>query len=222
MPAHSKRAQLLDGGLDLIHREGCASAGVAAIAAAGRAPKGSFYNHFRSKDAFVVAVLDRYFEEVRRELDEELLAAPGTPLDRIRGYFAQLRAGSVSEEFARGCLLGNLSAEMSPASPVIRAHLRELLAQWTAALAVVVQQAQDAGQARTDVPARTLAALLIDSWQGARLRRNVDRTADSIDAFAEVLLPALVGARLGQPSPQAQPGRPRTDPPAGASDDGSR
>ncbi len=212
MPAHSKRAQLIEGGLDLIHREGFAGTGVAAIAAAGRAPKGSFYNHFTSKDAFGVAVLGQYFEEVRGELDEVLLAAPGTPLDRIRGYFALLRAGSAGEGFARGCLIGNLSAEMSPVSPVIRDHLRGLLAQWTAALAAAVQEAQDADQARADVPAGTLAALLLDSWQGALLRGKVDRTADSIDAFIEVLLPALLEGgsdpHPADPQPSHRPGSP--------------
>jgi TetR/AcrR family transcriptional regulator, transcriptional repressor for nem operon len=199
VPAHSKRAQLIEGGLDLIHREGFARAGVAAITASGGAPKGSFYNHFESKDAFGVAVLDKYFEEVAAELQEALHGTPGTPLDRIRGYFALLRAGSAGEGFARGCLIGNLSAEVSPASPVIRAHLRDLLDQWTAAIAAVIQEAQDAGQARTSIAPATLAALLIDSWQGALLRAKVNRTADSIDAFIEVLLPALLSADRTQP-----------------------
>lgn len=192
MPAHSKRGQIIESGLELVHREGFASSGVAAIAAAAGAPKGSFYNHFESKEAFGVAVLDKYFDEVRGELDE-VLTAPGTPLERIHRYFQLLREGSIGEGFARGCLIGNLSAEASPASPAIRAHLRELLGQWRDAIATVIGQAQREGQARRDVPARTLAALLIDAWQGALLRAKVNRTPDSIDAFIQILLPALLG-----------------------------
>jgi TetR/AcrR family transcriptional repressor of nem operon len=194
VPAHSKRAKLIEGGLDLIHREGFTRTGVAAIAASSGAPKGSFYNHFESKDAFGVAVLDKYFEEVHAELQEALDGAHGTLLDRIRGYFALQRAGGAAEGFARGCLIGNFSAEVSPASPVIRAHLRDLLDQWTAAIATVIEQAQDAGQARTSMAPATLAALLIDSWQGALLRAKVTHAADSIDAFIEVLLPTLLDA----------------------------
>jgi TetR/AcrR family transcriptional regulator, transcriptional repressor for nem operon len=194
MPAHSKRDQIIEGGLDLVHQEGFASTGVAAIAAAAGAPKGSFYNHFESKEAFGVAVLDKYFDEVRDELNQVLLTSDGTPLQRILSYFEMLRAGSVSEGFARGCLIGNLSAEASPASPAIRSHLHELLDQWRDAIATAVSEAQQEDQARCDVPAVRLAALLIDAWQGALLRAKVYRNAESIDDFVHVLLPVLLGA----------------------------
>ncbi len=197
MPAHSKRDQIVASGLELVHRQGFAHTGVAAIAATAAAPKGSFYNHFESKEAFGLAVLDRYFDEVRSELSQALLTAPGPPLQRIRGYFGLLRDGSIGEDFACGCLIGNLSAEVSPVSPAIRAHLHDLFGQWRDALATVIGQAQLEGQVRRDILAATLAALLIDAWQGALLRAKVDRTAASIDDFLHVLLPSLLGIVRG-------------------------
>lgn len=194
MAGHSKRSQIVEAGLDLVHRQGFASSGVAAIAVAGGAPKGSFYNHFASKDVFGVAVLDKYFEEVRAEFAELLADTAGTPLGRLQRYFDLLREGGTCEGYARGCLVGNFSAEVTPTSPVIRARLQSILSEWRDAIAVVVQQAQDAGQARQDVPAGTLAALIIDAWQGALLRAKVERTSAALDGFAQVLLPSVLGA----------------------------
>jgi TetR/AcrR family transcriptional repressor of nem operon len=197
MPAHSKRAPIVEAGRDLVHRDGFAATGVAAIATAGGAPKGSFYNHFPSKDAFGVAVLDRYFVEVETALARTVGDTARPPVERIRAYFALLRDLGERDAHGRGCLIGNLSAEAAPASPAIRARLGELLAAWTAAIATAVAAGQADGTIRGDVAAATLAGLLIDAWQGALLRAKVERDAAPLDAYLEVLLPALLHPGTG-------------------------
>lgn len=192
MPGHSKRRPIIEAGLDLLHRDGFAATGVAAIAAAGGAPKGSFYNHFASKDAFGVAVLDRYYDGVHDALAATVGDTARPPVERIRAYFVLLRELGERDAHARGCLIGNLSAEAAPASPAIRAHLRSLLDAWTAAIGDAVADGQAARAIRADVPAATLAGLLVDAWQGALLRAKVRRTAAPLDAYLDVLLPALL------------------------------
>lgn len=194
MAARSKRQLIVESGLDLVHRHGFASSGVAAITAAGGAPKGSFYNHFASKDAFGVALLDRYFEDVQAALAVPLGDRAVPPVERIRRYFALLRDLGERDVHARGCLVGNLSAEASPSSRAIRARLESILAEWTESLATAVDEAQTRREARGDVQAATLAALLIDGWQGALLRAKVERTSAPLDAFLDVLLPSLLGS----------------------------
>ena len=192
MPAPSKRAPIVEAGLELLHRDGFATTGVAAIAAAGGAPKGSFYNHFPSKDAFGVAVLDRYFGDVEDALSGTVGDTARPPVERIRAYFALLRELGEHDAHARGCLIGNLSAEASPASQAIRDRLGELYAAWTSAIAAAVADGQTDGTIRADITATTLAALLVDAWQGALLRAKVARDAASLDAYLGVLLPALL------------------------------
>jgi len=65
MARPGKKAELVEAGLDLLHRRGFSATSVADIAEAAGVPKGSFYNHFKSKDDFGSAVLDLYFGEVR-------------------------------------------------------------------------------------------------------------------------------------------------------------
>ena len=47
------------------------------------------------------------------------------------------------------------------------------------------------------MPAETLAAVLIDGWQGALLRAKVERTSAPLDAFLDILLPSLLRAEPG-------------------------
>jgi TetR/AcrR family transcriptional regulator, transcriptional repressor for nem operon len=192
MIAHSKRSAIVEDGLDLVHRAGFANSGVAAIAAAAGAPKGSFYNHFESKDAFGIAILDRYFENVRATLGAILADRAEPATARIRRYFLLLRDIGSRDGFARGCLIGNLSAEVASVNELLGQHLRLLLAEWTSILAAAVEEAQHTGVARADVSAQSLAAILLDAWQGALLRAKVEHTPAALDAVLDVLLPTLL------------------------------
>jgi len=192
VPRTSKRQPIVEAGLELLHRDGFNGTGVAAIAAAAGAPKGSFYNHFPSKDAFGAAVLDRYFDDVRAALATTVADDDLAPVERVRTYFVLLRELGEPEHHARGCLIGNLSAEAAPASAVIRTRLDELLDRWTTAIAGALADGQATGDVRGDVPAATLATLLLDAWQGALLRAKVTRSAAPLDAFLDVLYPTLV------------------------------
>src|SRR6185369_16352868 len=106
MSRPSKRQELLEKGRDRVHRGGFAATSVADIAEAAGAPKGSFYNHFESKDDFGGAILDHYFEDVRAALDETLHAGKKPALARLRAYFVRLRNYVGQENYARGCLIG--------------------------------------------------------------------------------------------------------------------
>ena len=57
------RERLLDAGVEIFHRCGFNGCGVQEITEAAGVPKGSFYNHFVSKEALGAAVLDRYWQQ---------------------------------------------------------------------------------------------------------------------------------------------------------------
>src|SRR5260370_31253435 len=57
-PSH--REAILEGGMKVMFRLGYQGASVRDICSAAGVPHGSFTNHFRSKQAFAWAVLDRY------------------------------------------------------------------------------------------------------------------------------------------------------------------
>jgi TetR/AcrR family transcriptional regulator, transcriptional repressor for nem operon len=56
-------------------------------------PKGSFYHYFDSKDSFGLALIDAYAAHFARKLDRWLADESRPPLQRLRDFFADAKAG---------------------------------------------------------------------------------------------------------------------------------
>ncbi|MBN9513457.1 MAG: TetR family transcriptional regulator C-terminal domain-containing protein [Alphaproteobacteria bacterium] len=179
------REKLLTAGLEALHKRGFNGTGVQDITDAAKVPKGSFYNHFESKDALGVEVVERYAANGagRRE---PLMEGSGPPLTRLRTYFKALNQLGPATGFSRGCLLGNFGTELSAQSPAIRAALEAAFDDWTKAIAQVIAEAQKAGDVSRDIPAETLANFLLNAWEGAVMRSKVEKDPAALDAFLSV------------------------------------
>ena len=187
------RRRLLDAGLDLVHARGFASSGVQDITAAAGVPKGSFYAYFPSKEAFGAAVLEHYWSDIETRL-LPILGEDGLAQERVRRFFHALADDHEAGDFLLGCLIGNLSLELSGSSEPVRAELVRILDGWNEALTACVRSGQgaDAGDVRADLDATELASLLIEAWEGAALRGKVTRSRTPYDRFEAVTVPALL------------------------------
>src|ERR1700692_4161163 len=86
MPKPSNREKILTEGLRVVHEHGFAGASVRDIVHAAGVPPGSFTNHFASKEAFGLEIIDLYFAN-RREVNRETLRNDALPpLQRLRAY----------------------------------------------------------------------------------------------------------------------------------------
>lgn len=179
------RERVLAAAFEALHKNGFNATGVQDITDAAKVPKGSFYNHFESKEALGVEVVGLYVAR-GAERRQVLVAGRGAPLARLKAYFKSLNQLGPANGFTRGCLLGNFSAELASQSPDIRQALAAALADWTRDIAAVLAEAQQAGEVSRDVPAGTLAAFLLNAWEGAVLRSRVDRSAAPLDAFMTI------------------------------------
>ena len=98
MARPSAKEQLIAAGLAILHERGFNGSGVQDITDAAGVPKGSFYNHFESKEAFAAEVLEHYWRQGSCSLamlsDERV-----PPLDRLRGYFDKMAAHLVEKGF---------------------------------------------------------------------------------------------------------------------------
>jgi TetR/AcrR family transcriptional repressor of nem operon len=179
------REKLLTAGLEALHKQGFNATGVQDITDAAKVPKGSFYNHFESKEALGVEVVLRWSEKAA-ERRKVLLDDTGKPLARLRTYFQSLNDLGTATSFRRGCLMGNFSAELSAQSPAIRMALEEAFDGWTGDVAQVIAEAQKDGKVSRDVSAGELAGFLINAWEGAVLRSRVEKSAASLDIFMAI------------------------------------
>ena len=87
MARPSLREKIIEAGVQTLHERGYAGAGVREITADAGVPQGCFTNHFRSKEAFAVTVLDRYQERTRAIMDATLRDESRPAVERLRAYF---------------------------------------------------------------------------------------------------------------------------------------
>lgn len=189
MPRASTREQILEAGRDFIHRQGYSASGIAEITAAAGVPKGSFYNHFESKEAFASVALESYWAQ--GEAAFALLAGDGAADERVRAHFKAIDKSLSSESYAAGCMLGNFAIEAGPLSESLRKHVAALFSRWTTRLAGCLEEGQKAGTISTALPAETLARFLIGAWHGALQRAKVERNGRAPQAFHRTLATIL-------------------------------
>jgi len=181
MARPNTREQIVQAGLKCLQERGFNGVGVQDITSSAGVPKGSFYNHFESKEALGAEIVARYgADTVRRDILADRSVAP---LLRLRRHFERLNAIFVDAKFERGCILGNFSAELSNQSELIRDSLRGVYARWTKDLEAAVADAQEQGAISNKTKAADLAAFLFDAYEGALLRARVERDRQPFDRF---------------------------------------
>ena len=178
------REKIVEAGLKVLVEKGYNGSGVQDITAAAGVPKGSFYNHFESKEALGAEVVERYGRNNPRRAALADKSLP--PVQRLRAHFEQLNQAYTSARFGRGCLLGNLSAELADQSQLIRERLAELYLAWSTDIATVIAEAQAEGAISTRTPAADLAAFLLDAYEGALLRARVEKSGRAFDRFMTI------------------------------------
>ena len=216
MGRSSLREQILQAGVTVVHERGFATAGIREITGAAGAPQGSFTNHFASKDAFGLAVLDRYAERTQSTMDATLRDPKRSPRDRLAAYFDAVTARMQDAGWRYGCLVGNMGLEASEHSEPLRERLSQVFSELQEPFTAALQAGQDAGEVRADVPAADLAGVLLSAWYGAMLRMKVDRSPVPITLFKQVFLVTLLTPPAAAvPAPARARSRARRSPPAG-------
>ena len=186
MPKPNVRDQLITASLATLHRKGFNATSVQDITDAAGVPKGSFYNHFASKEALGVEVV-RLYNDWAAQLDASVDDPALPAMERIRRGFAAKVDANVKAEFACGCLLGNFSTELSAQSEPIRQAVSASYAAWAASLQALFAQAQQEGDLAASESAEELAQAAIDAWQGAVLRSKAEQNRAPLDRFMKTL-----------------------------------
>lgn len=185
------REALIAAGLRLLTTQGYAATGLQQIVAEAGVPKGSFYNYFASKEAYCAAVLDRYMDALLPRL--ETPSGPTDPVGTIRAFHEGLIRVLDLKPGALSCMLGSLATEVDESSAALRDAIANGIERWVSAYEVLFAGAQAKGQVRTDIPARQLAEIFWNQWQGAlaqmRARRSTESLKQSLEGMLSMMSP---------------------------------
>ena len=150
------RTRLLDAATDIVVRDGAQHLTLEAVAERAGVSKGGLLYHFRSKNALVVAMVER----VVAEFDSALEAAPGQPRAATRAYLSS----TIGREWSPGGdgdsdrLVAALFAA-ALVEPAALEPLRAMYARWQ-------QRLEEDG---IDPAVATLVRMAVDGWWLSRL-----------------------------------------------------
>src|SRR5216117_3835705 len=187
MARRSLRDQILRAGLPVMFRCGYHAASVRDICMAAGAPQGSFTNHFRSKEAFAVEVLDQYFDYLKGLVSEALNDETLTPRQRLKQYLDIITGKLERDRWTIGCLIGDFSLQVSFQSKLLRKRLDSIFREWRTLFASCIAAAQAAGEVDSRFDATELAEFLLASWEGAILRMKVERSRAALERFKTIV-----------------------------------
>ena len=192
MPKPSHRETILTEGLRVVHERGFAGASVRDITQAAGVPQGSFTNHFASKEAFCLEVLDRYFGDIRALISRTLRNDSLPPLQRLRAFLDATDKILDRKGLENGCLIGNFSVEASDHSEIIRQRIVEIFEELQQSVAYCLRAAVKAGELSPAAECDELAGFVVASWQGAILRSKAERSWVAIEHFKRIVFSMLL------------------------------
>jgi TetR/AcrR family transcriptional repressor of nem operon len=188
----STRDRLIEVGLELMRKYGYGATGLQEILQEADVPKGSFYHHFGSKEEFAAAVLERYAALEGEHAGKVLGNTRQAPLKRLQRYFEDLirTAGQLAP--IQGCLLGSLSLEVAGDSVLLQGCLTSNFSIWQAAIAAVLREAVEKGDLPKSTRPEALAGFVLNSWEGALLRSQADKSDAPLKDFLHFMFEELL------------------------------
>jgi TetR/AcrR family transcriptional repressor of nem operon len=196
-PSHKEK--LLSDGLRVVHQRGLGASSVRDIVQAAGVPQGSFTNHFASKEAFGLEILERYHEMTNANVRATLRNDGLPPLRRLRAWMERQLEYLRKDDMRRGCLYGNLSAEASEESEAIRTRVAAVFTENQASVAYCLEAAIDAGELAPKTEVQELAGFIVSSLQGAILVAKAQRSPIPVERFERVLFQHLLPQGDGAP-----------------------
>ena len=192
MANHGTREELIEVGLKQIHSAGYTATGINQILELADVPKGSFYHHFASKDAFAKEILEHYNFGEQERWESFLGDTKVSPLKRLRKYFKEMIAIYGRRGRSAGCLLGNMTLDVAEHNLELRGVLRKSFDRWQNAIAKTIREAIEEHELPKTANADELAAVLVNAWEGAQVRTKVEQSDKPLELFLDVTFNVLL------------------------------
>jgi len=181
------KEKALAAGLELFLKKGYSNVGLAEILTTAGIPKGSFYHHFKSKEAFAIQVLEGYsndglavFKEVLQEQSTR------SPKERIKVYYIERAKEFEQKEFVKGCLLGDSCSE-GGVSDEFKNFVEGQLGTWESTIERCLEEGKAADQIQENADTRMIASVILNGWEGAIARMKSSKSRQPLDDFISSL-----------------------------------
>jgi TetR/AcrR family transcriptional repressor of nem operon len=194
------RTRLLDAALRLVRERGFAATSVEDLCVAAGVTKGSYFHHFKTKEALGVAAAERWIELTSAFFAAAPYHEPDDPRDRILAYVAFRKSMIIGEISEFSCLVGTMVEEIYHLSPAIREVCGESIFGHTATLEADIRAAMETYGISGDWSVESLARHTQCVVQGAFVLAKAGNDAalareslDHLDRYFRLLFKVPMG-----------------------------
>lgn len=182
------REDILKAGRDIMFLNGYNATGIKEITDSIEIPKGSFYNHFSSKEAFGLEVLQNYTDNGINWHKKSLIQTKKSPLESLQELYSQMIDGYVERgNFDRGCMMSNFSTELADTHPAFRELLNKQFNEIEAILVSTLINAKAKGEINNSIDPNSTGAFILNSWHGALVRMKSTASKKPLRDFYDLI-----------------------------------
>ncbi|MFQ5745945.1 MAG: TetR/AcrR family transcriptional regulator [Gemmatimonadota bacterium] len=174
------RDRILEAATRLFHERGFAATSVATILREAGVKSGSLYHFFGSKEALLVAAVERHLDELERTVLAPAERASDDPFGRVFALLEHYRRRLVMTGCTLGCPVGDLALEVGSGRPEARALIARYFALWTAGVRRWLEAAGD--RLPEDADRGTLARLVLSVMEGGLMQAQAAGTPEPFEA----------------------------------------
>lgn len=189
---NTTKKKLIAAGAELFCAHSYQGTGINDILKACNVPKGSFYNHFASKEDFALAVVEFHRESTDEFLAENLCNETLAPLARIAAYIDAFNQDVIDSGFAVGCPLGTMAQEMAYLSEPLRTALHTVFQIHVDRLTECIRAGQEQGAIPPQLEPAMTAMFIMSSLEGSQILAKTYQSDESLRGARHLLVDALL------------------------------
>ncbi|MFU8813166.1 MAG: TetR/AcrR family transcriptional regulator [Balneolaceae bacterium] len=182
---------ILDTGIELLRTHGYYGTGIQHVLTACEMPKGSFYNYFESKQAFVQQSVERYIQGILTELNSLLMEESLSGRDKVEQFFRNQLRYYQEKEYRMTCLMSILSFELGGDETELTRSITAGFGAMRELISRMIKQGQDEGEITTNFTPSELTDHVMNGFNGALIAMKHERSPRAVNRFLDVELRML-------------------------------
>jgi TetR/AcrR family transcriptional repressor of nem operon len=165
---------LLREGIKQLSEHGYHGTGIKQVLDAVQVPKGSFYNYFGSKEAYVAEIINEYNHQALAMFDSFIAQSNASAIEQLKTIY-RFMLNKLSDNYCQqGCLIGSIAAEIGNRFALCQGAMQAGVNEWLTRLERLLSAGQSEGSIRPDIPAVDLAELIWSAWEGSLIKMKMD------------------------------------------------
>jgi AcrR family transcriptional regulator len=175
------RARIIDAAAQLMYEKGAANTSLEDVRKAAKASGSQMSHYFADKRSLIRAVIAHQADAVMAD-HHDLAAGNLDSIAALRAWAQRIVEQQRAQNFAGGCRLGSLAAELVESDAELQADFAAGFERWEALLRRGLRAMQHRGELRPDADTDALAYSLLAAAQGGYLLTQAHRDAHALQA----------------------------------------